>query len=228
MIKNPKNKKIVDVLEEIAYLIEVKSSKEGFRVRAYRKAASVVSSLEDSLIKIYQSDGIKGVSSINGIGKSISEKIEELIKKGEIQYLRELRDDTAIRQIVTHYFEGKGVDLTELKKSARKRDIVYARYTKPAKQLIELSGNVKKAKEAIDIVSKWAISRNLDYTIETVSKKWPELKRLKPKKVEKKPFYKGNPLVWSDRKKKWFVIDQSNTWLEFADTEDKIEWKIVK
>jgi len=130
--------------------------------------------------------------------------------------------------VVTHYFETKGVNLDQLKKSAKKRNIIYSRFTKPAKQLIELAGNPEKAKKAIDIVSKWAISRDLDYTIETVFKRWLELDKLKPKEIVKKPFYNNNPLVWSETKKKWYVVDETNTWLEFADTEDKIEWKVVK
>jgi len=221
------NKKIADHLEETARLLEIKGVGESFRIRAYRKAAAAVKDLDKQLSDIYQGDGIKEILSVPGIGKSIAEKIEELIVKGKISYLEELRKETAIRQIVTHYFETKGVELEELKKSSRKREIVYSRYTKPAKQLIELAGSVKKAKDAIDIVSRWAISRDLDYTIETVFKKWLELDKLKPKKPEKKPFYNGNPLIWSESKKKWFVVDETNTWLEFADTEDKIEWRII-
>lgn len=133
---------------------------------------------------------------------------------------------TAIQKVVTHYFKTKGLSLEELKKSARKRKIVYSRYTRPAKELIELAGSVEKAKKAITKVAEWAKSRKLDYSIETVFKKWLELDTLKPKEVVKKPFYKERPMVWSDAKKKWYVISKDGEWLEFADKEDKIEWKI--
>jgi hypothetical protein len=46
--------------------------------------------------------------------------------------------------------------------------------------------------------------------------------------VVKKPFYKGMPLVWSETQKKWFVVTPEGEWLEFADKESSIEWKIVK
>ena len=140
----------------------------------------------------------------------------------------ELKEETAIRQIVTHYFETKGISLDQLKKNAKKRKIIYSRFTKPAKQLLELAGSVEKAEKAISKVAEWAKSRDLDYAIETVFKKWLELGRLKPKEVVKKPFYLNNPMVWSETKRKWYVIDKSGEWLEFADKKDKIKWKIVK
>ena len=55
-----------------------------------------------------------------------------------------------------------------------------------------------------------------------------ELDRLKPKEIVKKPYYLDNPMVWSETKKKWYVIDEHGSWLEFADKEDKIEWRIIK
>jgi hypothetical protein len=138
------------------------------------------------------------------------------------------KKETVIQEIVNYYFYTKGLSLDEIKESAKKKKIVYSRYTRPAKELLELAGSIDKAKRAIKIVASWAKSRNLDYTIETVFKKWLELDRLKPKEIIKKPFYNNCPLVWSQSKKKWFVIDETNTWLEFADTEDKIEWRIIK
>ncbi len=226
-----KNKEVSQKLNRIADLLEIKGSRagnEGYRKNAYRKAAKAVLELEDDISQIYKEKGLKGIIAIKGIGKSIAEKIEGFIAKGELKYLKKLEEETAIRQVVTHYFQTKDISLDQLKKNARKRDIVYSRFTRPAKQLIELAGSTDKAKKAIDKVSKWANSRDLDYTIETVFKKWLELDKLKPKEIVKKPFYNGNPLVWSESKKKWFVIDETNTWLEFADTEDKIEWKVVK
>jgi len=135
---------------------------------------------------------------------------------------------TEIQEVVNHYFYSKGLSIDEIKENAKKRKIIYSRFTRPAKQLLELAGSVKEAQFAIDRISKWAKSRNLDYTIETVLKKWLELDKLKPKEIVKKPFYRGNPLVWSQAKKKWFVVDETNTWLEFADDEDQIEWRIIK
>ncbi len=136
--------------------------------------------------------------------------------------------ETEIQKIVNYYFKTKGIDLTELKKDIRKKKIVYSRYVHPAKQLLELAGSLVEAKKAITKVSKWAKSRNLDYAIETVFKKWLELDKLKPKEIVKKPFFRGEHMIWSQTKKKWFVITEDNEWKEFAGKEEDIKWRIVK
>ena len=131
---------------------------------------------------------------------------------------------TPIQQVVNHYFKTKGFSLDKIKQDGKKHKIVYARFTKPAKDLIELAGSVTKAQEAISKVAEWAKSRELDYTIETVFKKWFELNDLKPKEVKKKPFYYGKKMMWDDTRKKWFVID-GGEWLEFAGDKKDIKWK---
>jgi len=137
-----------------------------------------------------------------------------------------MKEETDIQKVVNHFFETKGLSLDEIKESAKKRSIVYSRFTRPAKELIELAGSVEKAKKAITIVANWAKSRKLDYSIETVFKKWLELDKLKPKEIIKKPYYNNQPMVWSQVKKKWYVIDNGGEWLEYADKENKIEWRI--
>jgi len=220
------NKKIAKILYEIEEYLNIKGV--AFKPKAYRKAAAALEKLEKDVSEIYQKKGLKSLEEISGIGKSIAKKIEEYLKKGEVKYHQELKEETAIRQIVTHYFKTKGLNLDELKRNAKKRKIIYSRFTKPAKQLLELAGSVEKAKKAIDKVAGWAKSRDLDYAIETVFKKWLELDRLKPKEIVKKPFFQGNPMVWSETKKKWYVIDDGGEWLEFAGKNTDIEWRIIK
>jgi len=151
----------------------------------------------------------------------MNKKIKKIIKK-------EQEKETAIQEIVNHYFDTKGLNLAEIKENAKKRKIIYSRFTRPAKQLLELAGSTEKAKKAIDKVAAWARSRKLDYAIETVFKKWLELDRLKPKEIVKKPFYRGDPMVWSETKKKWYVIDKEGNWLEFAGKKEDIKWEITK
>ena len=136
--------------------------------------------------------------------------------------------ETDIQQIVNHFFYTKGFSLDEIKESAKKKKIIYSRFTRPGKELLDLAGSVEKAKEAMTTVAKWAKSRNLDYSIETVFKKWLELGKLKPKEIVKKPYYRNQPMIWSQTKRKWYVIDDGGEWLEYADKENKIEWRIEK
>lgn len=135
--------------------------------------------------------------------------------------------ETAIQKIVNHFFFTKGLTLEKIKKDAQKKKIIYSRFTRPAKQLLQLTGSVKKACQAIDKVANWAKSRNLDYAIETVFKKWLELDRLKPKEIIKKPFYQGSPMVWSRVKQRWYVISEDSEWKEFTGKEKDIEWKKI-
>ena len=215
-----KNKEIAKILYDIAELLEIKGV--SFKPKAYRKAALSLENLEQDIAEI------KNIKQVPDIGESIANKIKEYLEKNKISYYEKLKEETAIQQIVTYYFETKGLSLDELKKSAKKKKIVYSRFTKPAKQLLELSGSVQKAKQAIDKVAKWANSRNLDYVIETVFKKWLELDRLKPKEIVKKPYFQENPMIWSKMKRKWFVVTSDGRWLEFAGKEKEIEWKIEK
>jgi DNA polymerase/3'-5' exonuclease PolX len=220
------NEKIFKLLKEIGELLELEGVK--YKPQAYLKAGESIKNLKEDVKKIYEKKGIKGLIEIPGIGKSIAKKIEEFLKTKKIKYLEELKEKNRIRIIVSHFFETKGIDLKTLKLAAKKKKIIYSRYTKPAKQLLELAGSIEKAKKAIEKVAEWAKSRNLDYSIETVFKKWLELDKLQPKEVVKKPYYKGMPMVWSETHKKWYVISPQGEWLEFAGKEDEIEWKIEK
>jgi len=229
------NKEIVNIFEQILKLLEIKGDKAlDFKKRAYKKAISILNNLENENKKIqdiYNESGLNGIKKL-GIGEKNAKKIEEFIKtsqKGlaQIKEFDELCQETAIRQIITYFFESKGLDLQDLKENVKKRKIIYSRFTKPAKQLLELAGSVEKAKQAIDKVAQWAKSRKLDYAIETVFKKWLELGQLKPKELIKKPFYKDQPMIWSETKKKWFVISKFGEWLEFADKQNTIEWRII-
>jgi len=227
------NQKISKIFKDIIVLLEIKGDKALiFKLNAYKKAVNILDNLKIDIKDLYNEKGLKGIKEL-GIGDKNTKKIEEFIKSeekglGKIKDYEELKEETAIRQIITHFFQSKGLGLQELKQNAKKRKIIYSRFTKPAKQLLELAGSVEEAKQAIDKVASWANTRKLDYAIETVFKKWLELDRLKPKEIVKKPFYRDDPMIWSETKKKWFVISKYGEWLEYAGKKEEIEWKIVK
>lgn len=220
------NQEIAKIFYQIAWLLDIKGIR--FKPLAYRKAARFLEDLDKDISIFYKKGGLKELENLPVIGKSMARKIEEYLNTGKIKYLKDLEEETAIRQVITHFFETKGLSLEELKQNAKKRKIVYSRFTKPAQQLLELAGSIDKAKEAINKVAEWAKTRNLDYSIETVFKKWLELDRLKPKEIIKKPYYKGDLMVWSETRKKWYVISPQGEWLEFAGKEEDIEWRIIK
>lgn len=230
------NKEIIQIFDETIKLLEIKGDKAlVFKKNAYNKAIYVLNNLDKENKKIediYKEAGLAGIKKL-GIGEKNAKKIEEYIKSAQknapkIKEFEKLKEETAIKHIITHYFMSKGLGLQELKENAKNRKIIYSRFTKPAKQLLELAGSIEKALSAISTVADWANSRKLDYAIETVFKKWLELDKLKPKEQVKKPYYKGNLMVYSPIKKKWFVISKYGEWLEFADKESTIEWKIIE
>jgi len=220
------NKEIAKIFREMAELLNIRGD-SNFHINAYLKSADYLERLQKDVSEIYKEGGLSGLKVPKIIGDKNAKKIEEYIKRGKIKEFNELEEETAIRQVITHFFQSKGLGLQELKENAKKRKIVYSRFTKPAKQLLDLAGSINKAKEAITKVASWATSRKLDYTIETVFKKWLELDKLKPKEIVKKPFYKGDPMIWSESKKKWFVINKYGEWLEFADKQSAVEWRVI-
>jgi hypothetical protein len=140
---------------------------------------------------------------------------------------KKITPETDIQKVVNHYFYTRGLSLDQIKESARKKKIIYGRYTRAAKEILDLAGSAEKARQAITRVAEWAKSRNLEYSLETVAKKWLELDRLKPKEVIKKPFYGKMPLIWSNTKGKWYAINDDGEWLEFVGKEEEIEWRVV-
>ncbi len=232
------NQEISQIFGEIIKLLEIKGDKAlNFKIKAYKKAIGILDAMQVDVAEVYKEaasakasasrgKGLKAIMDL-GIGEKNAKKIEEYIKKQKIKDFEELKEETAIQNIIAHYFETKGVGLQELKNNAKKKKIIYSRFTKPAKQLMELAGSVEKAKQAITTVSQWAKTRKLDYAIETVFKKWLELDRLKPKEIVKKPFYKGDPMIFSETKKKWFVI-KDGEWLEYVGKKEDVEWRIIE
>ncbi len=82
------NKGIADIFVAIADILEIQGGNP-FRVRSYRNAARTIEDLSQSLESMVKS-GMK-LEEIPGIGKSISEKIEEILSTGKCQFLEELR-----------------------------------------------------------------------------------------------------------------------------------------
>lgn len=81
------NNAVSAALEEIAMLLELKGENP-FKARAYSTAARTVRSLEEEVDKLAKEGRLKGIP---GIGDSIREKVTELVTKGHLVYLDELR-----------------------------------------------------------------------------------------------------------------------------------------
>ena len=93
------NKEIAKNLFQIAEILELKNSSDRFRIVAYEKAAQTVENYPTELKDIYFSKGLKGLNCIPGIGQSIAEKIEELLKTSQLKYLKEIKKDIPVNEL---------------------------------------------------------------------------------------------------------------------------------
>ena len=87
---NPPTKdKIAEVLEGIALLLELKGENL-FKIRAYTNAARIIATYPGDLALMAREERL---GEITGIGKAIAEKIDELIKTGELAFYTELKSE---------------------------------------------------------------------------------------------------------------------------------------
>jgi len=82
------NKSIADILTEIADILDIQGENP-FRVRSYRNAARTIADMSQSVKALIKS-GAK-LEEIPGIGKSLAEKIEEIVSTGRSHFLEELQ-----------------------------------------------------------------------------------------------------------------------------------------
>lgn len=86
---------------------------------------------------------------------------------------------TSVQEIVNYYYE-----LTDMADMGaewyKEHNIVYSRYCRPAKDLLELcDGDIEKAKNMMERVKDWVDGFGGEFAIETVFKKWMELEQNK-------------------------------------------------
>jgi len=93
------NKEISKILFQIAEVLVLKNSSDRFRIVAYEKAAQTVENYPTELKEIYSSKGLKGLNCIPGVGQSIAEKIEELLKTSQLKYLNEIQKDIPVNEL---------------------------------------------------------------------------------------------------------------------------------
>jgi DNA polymerase/3'-5' exonuclease PolX len=82
------NRVIARQLLEMAHSLEEKHA-NFYRVKAYRRAAETVLGLDRPVEEIVAGAGRKALRQLPGIGGSMSEKIEKLVRTGDIANLKE-------------------------------------------------------------------------------------------------------------------------------------------
>ena len=82
------NKEIAAVFEQLADLLEFQDANP-FRVRSYRGGARKIADLDEPLSAVVEDEG-RSLTEIEGIGKALAEKIEELLATGRLAALEEI------------------------------------------------------------------------------------------------------------------------------------------
>jgi len=100
------NWEIAKILSDISFYLEMEG--EPFKPRAYEKAASTIEALDVPLQEIYQKQGLKGIEEIPGVGVSIAEKIEELLKTGRLKYYDQFKKKYPFDLEILRRVEGVG------------------------------------------------------------------------------------------------------------------------
>lgn len=143
-----KNSEVARILRNISILLDMDNVQ--FKPRAYEKAALTIEALEEDIEKIYSEGGIKALKQIPGVGESIAEKVEELLKTGKLEYYDQLHKNAPVdlenltriegmgpKTIKTLYQKLKITNINELEKAALSH------------QISQLPGFKKKTEENI-------------------------------------------------------------------------------
>lgn len=125
------NEKVARVLYEIADLLEIKGVE--FKPVAYRRAARNIEELDKDIEEYFKESRLR---EIPGVGEAIAKKISEIIESGELNYLKELREELPAgllqlievpeigpRTVMRLYKELKITNLHELKRAAEEHRI---------------------------------------------------------------------------------------------------------
>lgn len=102
------NVEIGKILYQIAKILELGNEKDRFRVIAYEKASQVIENYSEDLNEVYKKGGVKALNDIPGIGESIAEKIEELLKTGKLKYLEEIKKNIPVSEVEFLQIPGVG------------------------------------------------------------------------------------------------------------------------
>lgn len=89
-----RNSDIARILREIGEYLDMQGV--AFKPRAYEKAAEAIESLETEVKDIYSAGGLPALEKIPGVGISLAEKIEEIIKTGKLKYYEQLKRKTPV------------------------------------------------------------------------------------------------------------------------------------
>ncbi|OGZ66053.1 MAG: DNA polymerase III [Candidatus Staskawiczbacteria bacterium RIFCSPHIGHO2_02_FULL_33_16] len=101
-----KNQEIAKIFYEIARFLQI--DKVAFKPYAYERAAVSLEAIKDDVAQIYIKGGRKMLEEIEGIGKAMSDHIEEYLKTGKIKLYEEFKKKLPVQMDELVKVEGLG------------------------------------------------------------------------------------------------------------------------
>src|SRR6185369_5067986 len=101
-----KNHQIANIFYSIAQFLQMDNV--AFKPYAYQKAAASLEGLKSDVALIYANGGRKALEEIEGIGKAMSEHIEEYLKTGKIKFYEEFKKGLPVQMDELTRVEGMG------------------------------------------------------------------------------------------------------------------------
>ena len=139
------------MFNEIADILELDGDKRKFEVRAYRKAAVSIESMQEDVSTLYKERGISGLLEIPGVGKGLALKIEEYIKTGKISKYEELKKQYPIDFENLTKIQGIGAKKAyRLYKELGIRDIESLKKALQEHRIMELVGFGERSEKEIE------------------------------------------------------------------------------
>jgi len=196
------NKEIARVLYEMAAYLDMQGI--DFKPRAYEKAASQIADLETEAAELYKRDGLKGLTKISYVGKSMAEHIQDLINTGTFSEYQQMKRDVPVDVSELMQIEGLGPKkIFELWKKLKIRNLADLEQAATSGKIRTLSNFGEKSEQKIlkglSFLRKSAGRQLLGYVL-------PEAKNLE-QAIRTLPEVKGAFLTGSIRRRKETIGD---------------------
>jgi len=178
------NSEISKVLSEIGEYLEMQDIP--FKPRVYEKVSAAIDSLDEEAAQIYKNGGLKALESIPGVGKSIAEHIEELIKTGRLNYYEKLKKESPVDLSSLTKVEGLGPKkIKVLYQKLKIKNLKDLEKATKSQKIANLEGFGRKSEEnilrGIEFVKKSSGRFLLGYAtddIKVIEKRLKELKEV--------------------------------------------------
>src|SRR6185503_11443040 len=101
-----RNAELARCFRDLAAYLEMENVP--FKPRAYEKAAQAIESYGQPLMQVYEKGGVKALCDIPGIGKSMADKLKELVTTGRCALHEEYRQRLPVDVAALTALEGIG------------------------------------------------------------------------------------------------------------------------